>query len=91
MGRETRSIARVTVADDGPGIPADLVEQVFDRYVTSGDRGGTGLGLPIVRRVIEHHGGTAVLRAGDDGTTVVVDLPLGTVPHTDDEPPRHPG
>jgi signal transduction histidine kinase len=45
------------VADDGRGIPAELLPHVFDRYVKSVDSGGTGLGLAIAKRLVEAHGG----------------------------------
>jgi signal transduction histidine kinase len=52
----------LTVGDDGPGIPVDDRERVFDRFVRlDGDRGrargGAGLGLAIVKRIVEQHGG----------------------------------
>ncbi|HEY4119364.1 MAG TPA: ATP-binding protein, partial [Byssovorax sp.] len=47
----------LTVDDDGPGIPRDLSETLFDPYVTT-KRDGTGLGLSIVKKVIVDHGGT---------------------------------
>ena len=48
----------VTVSDDGPGIPEDLVDHVFDPYVRlEGDDAGIGLGLYLVRRLAEIHGG----------------------------------
>ncbi|MFA9446867.1 ATP-binding protein [Egicoccus sp. AB-alg6-2] len=46
----------VEVNDDGPGIPAELLARVFDRF-ERGDRGGTGLGLSIARQFVEMHGG----------------------------------
>jgi PAS domain S-box-containing protein len=47
------------VADDGPGIPTDALPQVFDRFwqSTRGDRRGAGLGLSIVKAIVEAHGG----------------------------------
>jgi signal transduction histidine kinase len=56
--------ARLVVEDDGPGIPADALERVFDRFsrldnARSRMRGGFGLGLAIVRHVAEAHGGRA--------------------------------
>jgi signal transduction histidine kinase len=69
----------VSVEDDGPGIPADLREKVFERFVRgSGDRGGSfGLGLSIVRAVAESHGGTVALAEPENGhgTRFVVTLP----------------
>lgn len=48
--------ARIHVIDTGPGIPPDRVEEIFRPYV-SGKPGGSGLGLPTARRIVEEHGG----------------------------------
>ena len=48
--------AAVTVCDNGPGFPRELLGKVFDPYVTSKPK-GTGLGLAIVKKIIEEHGG----------------------------------
>lgn len=67
--------AWVQVADDGPGIPADLREKVFEPFFTTRAR-GTGLGLPIVRRTLELLGGTvAIACPPDGGTTVTLRVP----------------
>jgi two-component system, NtrC family, nitrogen regulation sensor histidine kinase NtrY len=67
------------VEDNGPGIPIELRETVFDPYVTTKDE-GTGLGLSIVKKVVVEHGGT--IRAGQSalgGARLRVRLPvLGT-------------
>lgn len=60
--KDEGQFVRVTVADSGIGIPADQLEQVFEKfyqvgYATSGVREGTGLGLAICKRLIEMHGG----------------------------------
>jgi signal transduction histidine kinase len=47
----------LTIADTGPGIPPDIRPRIFDPYFTT-RRGGLGLGLTIVRRIVEAHGGT---------------------------------
>jgi signal transduction histidine kinase len=76
----------ITVEDDGPGIPADLRDRVFERFVRgTGDRGGSfGLGLSIVRAVAESHGGTVELADanGHPGTRFVVSLPAVREPAT---------
>src|SRR3954470_17563660 len=78
--RETESAITLIVGDEGPGIPPDARERIFERFARlddarSRDNGGTGLGLAIVREVIEAHGGTVAV---DDppGATFTVVLPL---------------
>jgi signal transduction histidine kinase len=70
----------LTVTDTGVGIPADEVDHVFDRFYrasTVGTIGGTGLGLPIAKAIVEAHDGTidAVSQVGV-GTTFTISLPL---------------
>jgi signal transduction histidine kinase len=84
-------MAELTVADDGPGIPAADTERVFDRFTRldearSRDAGGTGLGLPIVRELVRVHGGTVALEDNDPGLRAVVHLP--TSPPTRDHDDR---
>jgi len=74
--------ARVVVGDDGPGIPEDMREQVFERFVRgsgpadTAKGGGTGLGLAIVRAVAESHGGeVAASSSAMGGAQIAVDLP----------------
>jgi signal transduction histidine kinase len=47
----------IAVEDDGPGLPPAQAEQAFDRFVSLDGRGGSGLGLPIARAMIEAQGG----------------------------------
>jgi two-component system OmpR family sensor kinase len=70
--------AVLTVEDDGPGVPTELRERVFERFVRgAGDRGSSsGLGLSIVRAVAESHGGRVELEDADPGARFVVHLPL---------------
>jgi len=74
----------LTVEDDGPGIPPELHDKVFERFVRgAGDRGGSfGLGLSIVRAVAESHGGRVELEHGarGQGTRFVVTLPAAPEP-----------
>ena len=66
---------RITVADDGAGIATDDVRQIFDPYFTT-KRGGTGLGLPIAKNIVEGLGGTiAVASTPGAGTQFVIEFP----------------
>ena len=63
------------IADDGPGIPADMLPKLFDPYVSSKSL-GRGLGLATVRTIVEAHGGgIKVESAIDQGTTFTIFLP----------------
>lgn len=75
--------AVVEVADDGPGVPAELREQIFDRFVRGGGpadtavSGGSGLGLAIVRAVATSHGGSAGVGESERGGALFrIRLPL---------------
>ena len=64
------------VADNGPGLPGDFGERWFEPYTTSKPR-GTGLGLAVVKKIAEEHGGS--VRAGNSpqgGARIVLRLPL---------------
>jgi signal transduction histidine kinase len=63
------------VVDDGPGIPPDRLEDVFEPFVSFGKKEGTGLGLAIARNVVEQHGGAISVSSGPDGTTFTIVLP----------------
>ena len=65
----------VEIIDDGPGIPADLRDRIFEVFFT-GRGGGTGLGLPIARQIVERHGGTIEVDTREgQGTTFRIRLP----------------
>jgi PAS domain S-box-containing protein len=72
------------VTDNGPGIPADIREQVLEPFFTTKARGG-GLGLAIARRVAELHGGTLALAfPASGGTVVTISAPV-TPPRAEGE------
>jgi len=84
---ENAETVRIAVCDEGPGIPIELRERVFDKFFRvpareshDPNRGGVGLGLPIARRLVETQGGQIVMDAPPSGrgTTVVVTLPTAT-------------
>jgi signal transduction histidine kinase len=79
--------AVLEVADDGPGLPAGMEQQVFSRFVRGGGPAdlaadsGTGLGLAIVRAVAESHGGAVTAGAGPNGgARFTVTLPASDAP-----------
>lgn len=99
--RHARAVVRVSVreqgpwvvlkvSDDGPGIDPEHRERIFERFARlqegrSRDQGGTGLGLALARRIVEHHGGRIhVEDAEGGGATFVVSLPAAAWIGTDD-------
>jgi signal transduction histidine kinase len=68
----------VTVSDEGPGIPEELMSRVFTRFWRGNKRGGTGLGLYIVKGIVEAHGGSITVgRAPGGGAQFRFVLPVG--------------
>ena len=83
IGAETRTgEVRFSVADTGPGIPAEHLAHAFDRYwqQEGSDRRGSGLGLYIAKGIVEAHGGRIWIEsAPGQGTTVNFTLPIARV------------
>ena len=80
---EVRALARVgkqtgfEVIDDGPGISPANRARIFDRFFTTNrEQGGTGLGLALVHRIVETHGGTIELESAPGCTRMRVRLPV---------------
>ena len=78
-GEDTVKGAMVEVADNGPGIPADVLKNLFAPFFTTKGEKGTGLGLWISRGIVQKHGGRISLQTKTEGenhgTTVSVFLP----------------
>jgi signal transduction histidine kinase len=71
-------VCRISVLDRGNGITSDVMERVFEAFYTT-KKTGTGLGLPIVKRLMELQGGTVTLRPREGGGTVAeLTLPLAS-------------
>jgi NtrC-family two-component system sensor histidine kinase KinB len=76
---------RITVEDDGPGVPAEYRTRIFEKFFRvehqrlEGDRGlrGSGIGLHLARQIVEHHGGhiECTSSGGLRGTRMIIDLP----------------
>jgi signal transduction histidine kinase len=63
--------------DDGPGIPPEILPNLFQPFVTHGKAHGTGLGLAISKKIVEDHGGTIAVMTGlPKGAGFVITLPL---------------
>lgn len=74
-GADGRDAVEVQVVDDGPGMPADVAEHIFDPFYTTKAQ-GSGLGLAIVRKIVDAHDGHIDLRTAPGlGTTIRVVLP----------------
>ena len=81
-------MVRLTIEDQGPGIPSELHERVFDKFFramrdgdVTGNKPGTGMGLAIAKGIVEAHGGRIWIENAHEstGTRVVVLLPTGDV------------
>lgn len=74
---EGHAVARLRVADTGPGMDAETAARVFTPYFTT-KKGGTGLGLPTARRIVEQHGGRLELHSEPGrGTEFTMTFPAG--------------
>lgn len=72
----TASEFQLTVCDNGSGISKQVLARIFEPYMTTKSK-GTGLGLPIVKKIVEEHGGSITIESNSSGgTQVLVSLPL---------------
>ena len=92
--RRSHKVAELTVTDNGMGVPADFLPYVFEPFSqadasTRRVHGGLGLGLSIVRQLVEAHGGDISVSSDGEGrgTAFTVQLPLVTMP-LEQTPPR---
>ena len=93
IDRGRSKTAVIDVVDNGPGVPAQLVPEVFERFargdeLASRAGGSTGLGLAIVAAVVAAHDGTVTVDSGPGGTPVAVRLPRAQRAPSPDHPAR---
>jgi PAS domain S-box-containing protein len=89
--RQEDSLAEISIEDSGPGVPEDFLPRIFERFSQADGsntrkHGGLGLGLAIVRHLVELHGGTvSASNRGENGGAVLTVL----LPSMEHAPPRH--
>ncbi len=76
FGGESHPCCIITCSDDGPGVPEQIREHLFDAFTTAGKEGGTGLGLAIAKRMIEEHQGRIRCETETGkGTSFIIEIP----------------
>lgn len=82
--RQAANGVEIRVADNGRGIPESIRDTLFEPFTSFGKENGTGLGLTVVQKIVQDHGGdVAVENTSDEGTIFVVTLPLASSAVTD--------
>lgn len=75
----SKTWVRITIQDNGPGIPLEIRDSFFEAFVTYGKKRGTGLGTAIAKSIIDAHQGQIRFETQDgEGTTFIIQLPLET-------------
>ena len=82
--KKQNDTVRISIADDGPGIPQENLNRIFDPFFTTKEAGkGTGLGLSICHSIVREHGGQIYVSSQlGKGTTIFIDLPINSHEHT---------
>jgi two-component system, OmpR family, sensor histidine kinase KdpD len=80
-----RGLGTVRIRDQGPGIPQELGERVFERFVRGEGGGGTGLGLAIVKGLVEAQAGRVWIDSPGEGASIAFSLPLADLAGSDEE------
>jgi two-component system, NtrC family, sensor kinase len=73
-GGDRKKWAYIEISDTGKGIPRNLMDRIFDSFFTTKPN-GTGLGLPVSKRIIEEHGGKLLVRNQPGGASFAINLP----------------
>jgi len=93
--RRTPASVVIDVSDNGPGIAEPIRNKLFHPFVSFGKANGTGLGLTVVQKIVQDHGGTVTMERTRDGWTVFRIMIPGSAPQSstgavDDEKAEHP-
>lgn len=64
------SLVHIAVSDNGPGIPEEIRDRLFHPFVSFGKENGTGLGLTVVQKIVQDHGGQVATERSPDGRTI---------------------
>ena len=76
VSNATLDLVELRVVDNGPGIPDKMIENLFEPYTTTKTKGG-GLGLAVVKRIVEEHSGSVFAEnRHEGGACIVVRLPV---------------
>jgi signal transduction histidine kinase len=80
------SIVNICIEDEGPGVPEDLLERIWDPFFTTKEK-GTGLGLGIVKNIIESHNGSIRVENLKEGlgVRVIIELPMSANDESTDQ------
>lgn len=77
VGKDERGLL-LQFSDTGTGVPAEIEDRLFESFATAGKKGGTGLGLAVVKKIIDEHRGQISFDSEvDQGTTFSIHLPMG--------------
>ena len=74
--RQTSQGLEIRVVDNGPGIPEPIRDKLFRPFVSYGKTHGTGLGLAVVQKIVQDHGGNVRAQSSGEGATFELVLPL---------------
>src|SRR6266496_4486876 len=84
---EMKTTVEIKVTDNGRGVPDSIREELFDPFVSHGKENGTGLGLTVVQKIIQDHGGEiSVAQTSAEGTTFRITLPRPVPSSATNEP-----
>jgi signal transduction histidine kinase len=75
--KKDREFVRVSITDDGPGIPDEIKSRIFDPFFTTKEMGkGTGMGLEVVHRIVHQHNGSITVKSAPGKTEFIVCFPI---------------